>query len=90
MNNIQSGKVSLRKILKLFVKTLTVNDKHSLLNGENLKQPIYMILCHKKRTFSSIFFVHLKSILNFQNFHKDRTLIADVFPKLQTSKNGAR
>ena len=35
---------SVHKILKLFVKTLTVNDKDYLLNRGNLAQPIQMQL----------------------------------------------
>ena len=49
-----------------------------------------MILSHKKKFFSWIFFAYLKSILNFEDFEKNMTLIADVFPKLQTLKNVAR
>ena len=43
--------------LGLFLNTLTADDKHSLLNGENLRQPIQMQLTRKK-TF-------LNFLLNF-------------------------
>ena len=56
----------IHKILRLFVHTLTVNDKHYLLNRGNLTQPIQMQLSEKQKTFSQFFFfAFLKSILNF-------------------------
>ena len=57
----------IHKILKLFVNTLTVNDKHYLLNRDNLTQPIQMQLSEKQKTFSQFFFGFLKSILNFKH-----------------------
>ena len=36
------------KILRLFVNTSTVNDKYSLDNRDNLRQPIEMLLLKKK------------------------------------------
>ena len=54
------------KILTPFVKTLTVNDKYSLLNRDNLTQQIQMQLSEKQKTFSEFFFAFLKSILNFK------------------------
>ena len=40
------------KILRLFVNTLTADDKHYLLNRDNLTQPIQMQLSQKQKTFS--------------------------------------
>ena len=50
------------KILGLFVSTLT------LLNGENLRQPIQMQISEKQRTFSQLFSAVLKSNLYFEDF----------------------
>ena len=59
------------KILRLFVNTLTVNDKHYMLNADNLTQPIQMQLSQKQKTSSEFFFfAFLKSILNFKHFAK--------------------
>ena len=58
----------IHKILRLFVNTLTVNDKHYLLNRDNLTQQIQMQLSEKQKTFSEFFFAVLKSILNFKHF----------------------
>ena len=60
----------IQKILTLFVNTLTVNDKHYLLNRDNLPQPIQMQLCQKQKNFSEFFFAFLKSILNFKHLPK--------------------
>ena len=54
----------IHKILGLFVNTLTVDDKHYMLNRDNLTQPIQIQLSQKQKTFSQIFFAFLKSILN--------------------------
>ena len=58
------------KILGRFVNTLAVNDKHYLLNRDNLTQPIQIQLSQKKKIFSDLFFAFLKSILNFKHLPK--------------------
>ena len=60
----------IHKILRLFFNTLTVDDKHFLLNRDNLTQPIQMQLSQKQKTFSEFFFAFLKSILNFKHLPK--------------------
>ena len=45
---------------------MTVNDKHYLLNRDNVMQPIKMQLSQKKQTFSQFFFWFLKSKLNWK------------------------
>ena len=44
------------QILRLFVNTLTVDEKHFVLNRGNLTQPIQMQLPQKQKTFSEFFF----------------------------------
>ena len=68
------------KILRLFVNTLTADDKHYLLNRNNLTPPIQMQLSQKQKTFSEFFFGFLKPMLIFKHFPKSDALIADVFP----------
>ena len=60
----------IHKILRLFVNTLTVNDKHYLLNRDNLTQPIQMQLSIKQKIVCKIFFGFLKCILNLKHFPK--------------------
>ena len=58
------------KILRLFVNTLTANDKYSLLNRDNLTKPIQMQLSQKQKTFHQFFSQFLKFTLNFEHFQK--------------------
>ena len=58
------------KILRLFANTFTVDGKYSLLNRDNLMQPIQMQLSHKQNTFSQFFAAFLKSRLSFEHFQK--------------------
>ena len=60
----------IHKILRLFVNTLTVIEKHYMLNRDNLTQQIQMQLYQKQKTFSEFFFAFLKSILNFKHLPK--------------------
>ena len=60
----------INKIQRLFVNTLTDNDKHYLLNRDILAQRIQMQLSQKQKTFSEFFFAFLKSILNFKHLPK--------------------
>ena len=43
------------KVLGLFVNTLTADDKYSLLNRDNLTQPIHMQLSQKQKNFLEFF-----------------------------------
>ena len=58
------------KFLRLLVKTLTDDEKYSLLYRENLTQPIQILLSQKRMTFSQFFCAFLKSTLNFADFQK--------------------
>ena len=74
------------KILGLFVNTLSEDDKYCLLYNDNLLQPIQILLSQKQKTFSEFFYGFLKSTLNFEHFEKKINLIADIFPKLPSTK----
>ena len=52
----------IQKILRLFLHTLTVDDKDYLLNRDNLTQPIQMQSSEKQKK--------IKSILNFKHLPK--------------------
>ena len=54
------------KILRLFLNTLTDDDKYSLLYRDNLMQPIQILLSQKQKTFSEFFSPFLNSALNFE------------------------
>ena len=74
----------------MFVNILTADDKYSLLNRDNLRQPIQMQLSQKHKTFSQFVAAFLKARLNFEHFQKKMTLIAHVFWKLWTPKTVVR
>ena len=74
------------KILRLFAKTLTVDEKDYLLNRDNLTQPIQIQLSKKEKTFLQFSFKFSKAILNFKDLSKRMTLIAYVFPEYRFPK----
>ena len=78
------------KILRLFVNTLTDDDKYSLLYRDNLTQPIQILLSQKQNTVSEFFSAFLKSTLNSEQFQKKLTLITDVIPKLPSPEKVIR
>ena len=78
------------KFLRLFVNTLTDDDKYSLLYRDNLRQPIQIPLSQKQKTFSELFSAFLKSTLNLNILGEKMILIADVFHKLPSRQNVIR
>ena len=59
-------------MLRLFVNTFTADDKHFLLNRDNLTKPIQILLSKKQKAFSQkkIFFAFSNFRLNIENFTK--------------------
>ena len=78
------------KMSGLFLNTLTDDDKYSLLYGDNLTQPIQILLSQKQKTFSQFGSAFLKCTLISEHFQKKINLIADVFPKLPSAKKVIR
>ena len=58
------------KFLRLLVKTLTDDEKYSLLYRENLTQPIQILLSQKRKSFSQFSAAFLKYTLNFAHSQK--------------------
>ena len=54
----------------MFVNTLTADDQYSLLNRDNLTQPIRARLSEKQKAFFQFFVGFSKSTLNFESFQK--------------------
>ena len=54
----------------MFVNTLTGDDKYSLLNRDNLTQPIWTELSKKQTACSELLLAFWKSTLNFEHFQK--------------------
>ena len=49
---------------------MTADDKYSLLNRDNLKQPIPTQLSQKQKNFSKFFLAFSKSTLTIEHFQK--------------------
>ena len=64
--------LEISKILKLFVKKLTADDKYSVLNRDNLTESIQILLFEKQKASSGFFFffAFLKFRLNCEHFPK--------------------
>ena len=69
------------EILRLFVKTLTADDKHSGSNMQNLPEQFQTPLSHKQKTFSGFFIAFLKCAWNLEFFQKE-----DEYPSLIISE----
>ena len=70
---------------------MTADDQYSLVNRDNLTQPIWTQLSQKQKAFSEFVLKFSKSTLNFEHLQKKKmTFIADLFSKLRTPKNVAR
>ena len=74
------------EMLRMFVNTLTADDKYPLLNRGNLTQHIQMHLSQTESDFSQFFYGFSKSTLNFEYFRKKITLVIYVFLKIRAPK----
>ena len=68
--HLKKSLLVIHKIVRAFVHTLAVNDKHYLLNRDNLTHPIQRQLSQKHKILSQLFFQFLKSIFNFKYLPK--------------------
>ena len=83
-----SGKLSWKKtallwlkILRLFVNTLTADEKYSFRNVQNFLQQFQTLLSEKRKIFSGFLIAFLKCAWNLQHFEKK-----DECPCLITSE----
>ena len=61
----------------MFVNALTVDEKYSCSNMQNLPQQFLTPLSHKQKTFSGFFIAFLKCAWNLEHFPKK-----DEYPSL--------
>ena len=76
------------KFLRLLFKTLTDDEKYSLLYRENLTQPIQILLSQKLKTFSQFFSAFLKCKLNFAHFQKKDDSHSRYISQITVSEKG--
>ena len=84
---LQKSLLDTWKFFRLFLNTLTANDKYSLNSKDKWMQTIQMHLSQKQNIFSKFFSPFFQSALNLEHFQKKIPLIAYVFPKLPTTKD---
>ena len=70
----------------MFVNTLTADDQYSLLNRDNLTQPIRTQLSQKQKAFSEFFLQFSKSPLNFEHLQKKDDLHSRFISEITHSK----
>ena len=78
------------KFLRLLVKTLTDDEKYSLLYRESLTQPIQILLSLKRKTFSQFFSAFLKCTLNFAHFQKKDDSHSRCISQITVSEKGEK
>ena len=76
------------KFLRLLVKTLTDDEKYSLLYRENLTQRIQILLSQTQKTFSHFFSAFFKSTLNFEHFEKKDDPHSRCISQITVSEKG--
>ena len=69
------------EILRLFVKTLTADDKYSGNNMQSLPQQFQTPFSQKQKIFSGFFIAFLKCAWNLQHFQNN-----DEYPSLFISR----
>ena len=53
---LENVSLVIHKVLRIFVNTLTVDEKHYLVNRDNLTEPIQVELSQKQKNFSEFSF----------------------------------
>ena len=69
------------EILRLFVDTMTADNKYSRCNVHNFAQKIQTVLSQKQKTFSGFFIAFLKCAWNLEYLEKK-----DEYPSLNISE----
>ena len=76
------------EILKLFVNTLTTDDKYSRRNMLHLTQLLEPNLSQKQKTFSVFFLAFLKCALNLEHLEKKDEYPSRVISRIIDSEIG--
>ena len=84
---LQTSLLDTWKLFRPFLNTLTDDDTYFLISKNKWMQTIQMHLSQKPKIFSEYFFAFFGSVLSFEHFQKNMTLIAYPFSKLPTTKD---
>ena len=74
------------EILRLFVNTLTADNKYSLCNVHNFPQQVQTPLSQKQETFFQFFIAFLKCAWNLEHFETKDEYPSLIIYKLWTAK----
>ena len=74
------------EILRLFLNTLTADNKYSRCNVHNFVQQVQTPLSQKQKTFCGFFIAFLKCAWNLEHFEQNMSILAQLFQKLWTAK----
>ena len=90
-----SGKLSWKKtallwskILRLFAKTFTDDDKYSCRNMQNFRQQLRTLISQKRKILSGFFFPFLKCAWNLQHFEKRDECPSLIISEIIVSERG--
>ena len=75
-------------MLRLFVNTLTTDDKYSFRNMQNFPQQLEAPLYQKQKTFSGLFIAFLKCTWNLEHFEKNNEYPSLVISKIIDPERG--
>ena len=87
VNELEKSLLVSVNVLRLFVNTLTADDKYSLISKDNSIETIQKHLFQKRNILSEFFSAFFESALNFEHFQTKMILIGYVFAELPTPKN---
>ena len=76
------------KILRLFINTLTADDKYSCRNMKNFLQQVQTLLSQKRNTLSGFFIAFQKSAWNLQYFEKKDECHSLIICEIIVSERG--
>ena len=76
------------EILRLFVNTLTGDNKYSRCNVHNFAQQVQTILSQKQMTFCGFFIRFLKCAWNLEHFEKKDEYPSLIIPEIMDRERG--
>ena len=76
------------EILRLFLNTLTADNKYSRCNVHNFAQQVQTPLSQKKKTFSRFFITFLKCAWNLKLFEKKDEYPSQIISEIMDCQRG--
>ena len=75
-------------MLRLFVNTLTADNKYSRCNVHNFRQQVQTSLSQKQKMFFGFFIAFLKCALNLQHFEKKEEYPSLIISEMMDCEKG--